>query len=213
MITALDCYSLYAAIYLIGFAALHSLLASLPAKSAAKRWFGSRVDPWYLVFFSACAVFTLLPLIAILILHPGSLLYVVPKPWIWLFFIAQLVIGILSLKTFVDAPHRFLIRAQLARPKSPDSFSLAIKGIYCRIRDPFLLSGYLLLWLTPIMTENLMIVYLLASVYLFLGSLHWESRLIHQFGEEYIAYQADVWRMIPKGNKKWHGCRDSGKNR
>lgn len=209
----MDIYSLYAALYLIGFAALHSLLASLPAKRAARMWFGSRVDPWYLVFFSASAVITIVPLIAILILHPGSLLYIVPRPWIWLFFLAQLVIGILSMKTFVDAPHRFLILAQLARPKSPDSFSLAIKGIYCRIRDPFLLSGYLLLWLTPIMTENLMIVYLLASVYLFLGSLHWESRLIHQFGEEYIAYRKEVWRMIPKGNKKWHGCRDSGKNR
>jgi protein-S-isoprenylcysteine O-methyltransferase Ste14 len=47
------------------------------------------------------------------------------------------------------------------------------------------------------MTENLMIVYLLASIYLFLGSLHWESRLIHQFGEVYIAYRKEVPRMIP----------------
>jgi hypothetical protein len=69
-VKVLDSYSLYAALYLIGFAALHSFLASLPAKSAAKRRFGSRVDPWYLVLFSASAVITIFPLFAI---HSSSL--------------------------------------------------------------------------------------------------------------------------------------------
>ena len=207
----MDNYSLYAALYLIGFAALHSLLASLPAKNAARRRFGSRVDPWYPVLFSASAVITILPLAAMLILHPGPLLYEVPRPWIWLFLLSQIIIGLGSLRAFLDAPHRFLIFAQLALPRSPDAFSLGIKGIYCWIRDPFLLSGFLLLWLTPIMTENLLIVYLLASIYLVLGSLHWESRLIRQFGEEYIAYQKEVPRMIPNWNKRWRGCRGTGK--
>ena len=207
----MDNYSLYAALYLIGFAALHSLLASLPAKNAARRRFGSRVDPWYPVLFSASAVITILPLAAMLILHPGPLLYEVPRPWIWLFLLSQIIIGLGSLGAFLDAPHRFLIFAQLALPRSPDAFSLGIKGIYCWIRDPFLLSGFLLLWLTPFMTENLLIVYLLASIYLVLGSLHWESRLIRQFGEEYIAYRKEVPRMIPNWNKRWRGCRGTGK--
>jgi len=207
----LDNYSLYAALYLICFAALHSLLASLPAKNAARRRFGSRVGPWYPVLFSVSAVITILPLAAMLILHPGPLLYVVPRPWIWLFLLSQIIIGLGSLRAFLDAPHRFLIFAQLALPKSPDAFSLGIKGIYCWIRDPFLLSGFLLLWLTPFMTENLLIVYLLASIYLVLGSLHWESRLIRQFGEEYIAYRKEVPQMIPNWNKRWRGCRGTGK--
>jgi methanethiol S-methyltransferase len=209
----LDHFSLYAALYLVGFAALHSLLASLPAKKMARRHFGSRVDPWYPVLFSAIAVITILPLAAMLILRPGPLLYVVPRPWIWLFLLAQLLIGLASLRTFLDAPHRFLIRAQLARPESPEAFSLGIKGIYCWIRDPFLLSGLLLFWLTPIMTENLLPVYLLATVYLVLGSLHWEKRLLCQFGEEYAAYRTEVARIIPHRNKKWLGCRGTGKNR
>jgi methanethiol S-methyltransferase len=203
----MDSLLLYAAVYLVGFAALHSLLASLPVKNMAKRHLGPKVDPWYPVFFSASAVITILPLAALLIHSPGALLYVLPSPWIWLFFSAQLIIGLASLRAFLDAPHRFLIRAQLARPQSPDAFALGIRGIYCWIRDPFLLSGFLLLWLTPFMTENMLPVYILATVYLFAGSLHWESRLLAQFGEEYVSYKNQVPRMIPRRDKRWKGCR------
>ena len=204
----MDSYTLYLALYLVGFAALHSLLASLPVKSIARKRFGSRVDPWYPVFFSAMAAVTLLPLVALIIYRPGRLLYILPSPWIWIFFALQLLIGLASLRAFLDAPHRFLIRAQLAGPGSPQAFALGIKGIYCWIRDPFLLSGFLLLWLTPFMTENMLPVYLLATVYLFLGSMHWESRLAHQFGEEYAAYKKEVRRMIP--GRRWRECRGRG---
>jgi protein-S-isoprenylcysteine O-methyltransferase Ste14 len=207
---ASDYFSLYVALYLVGFAALHSLLASLPAKKAARRYFGSRVDPWYPVLFSASAVITTLPLAALLVWYPGPVLYVVPSPWIWFFLLAQLLIGLATLRAFLDAPHRFLVRAQLASPSSPDAFSLGIKGIYCWIRDPFLLSGLLLMWLTPFMTGNLLLVYLMASVYLFLGSLHWESRLLAQFGKDYVAYKNEVMRIIPSRNK-WKGCLSTAK--
>jgi protein-S-isoprenylcysteine O-methyltransferase Ste14 len=210
MYMALDYLSLYVALYLVGFAALHSLLASLPAKKMARRYFGSHVDPWYPVLFSAIAVVTILPLVALLIRYPGSVLYIVPSPWIWLFLLAQLLIGLATLRAFLDAPHRFLVSAQLAMPSSPDAFSLGIKGIYCWIRDPFLLSGLLLMWLTPFMTGNLLLVYLMATIYLFLGSLHWESRLLAQFGEDYVDYRSEVPRMIPRRNK-WKGCRGTAK--
>lgn len=208
MIVALDDHWIYASVYLIGFAALHSLLASLPSKRLAKKRFGSLVDPWYPILFSAIAVITLIPLAALLILHPGRLIYAVPEPWFWLFISAQLLIGVLSLRTFVDGPHRFLIRAQLAEPGGPDSLSLGIRGIYCWIRDPFLLSGLLLIWLTPFMTENMLPVYLLATIYLFMGSLHWERRLFIQFGRVYGDYKRQVPRIIPSMKRRWQDCRD-----
>jgi protein-S-isoprenylcysteine O-methyltransferase Ste14 len=210
---ALDNYPYLSAIviiYLIGFAALHSLMASLRAKRMVRRLFGSRVDPWYSVVFIVVAVVTVLPLAAgmilMLILDPGDLLYLFPSPWIWFFFLAQLLVGLVSLKAFLDAPHRFLIRAQLTGPHSSDAFPLGIKGIYCRIRDPFLLSGLLIIWMTPFMTMNLLLIYIITSAYLFLGSLHWESRLQAQFGEAYKAYQRKVPRVIPNRNKRWDGC-------
>lgn len=205
-VSSLQYTVLYPALYLVGFAALHSFLASLTAKRAARRRYGDRVDPWYPIFFSVVAVVTVLPLAALLAIFPGKMLYMIPAPWFWIFVFAQIVVGIVSLRAFLDAPHRFLIRSQLAGPQSSDSFALAIRGIYCRIRDPFLLSGFLLIWLTPFMTENLLAVYLLITVYLFLGSFHWESRLIFQFGQAYLAYKSEVPRMIPRGRKQWREC-------
>jgi protein-S-isoprenylcysteine O-methyltransferase Ste14 len=205
----LDNSSLFEALYLVGFAALHSILASLSAKRVARRYFGTKVDSWYPVLFGAVAVITIIPLVIMLIQSPGPLLYIIPYPWMWLFFLVQLLMGIATLRAFLDAPHRFLIRAQLAEHHGPDAFALGIKGIYCWIRDPFLLSGLILIWLTPFMTQNLLIIYAIASVYLFLGSLHWESRLIVQFREDYIAYKNSVPRMIPRRSKKWHKCRST----
>jgi protein-S-isoprenylcysteine O-methyltransferase Ste14 len=57
------------------------------------------------------------------------------------------------------------------------------------------------MWMTPFMTTTLLITYLLASLYLYLGSLHWETRLLAQFGKEYADYQKKVPRAIP-----WKGC-------
>jgi protein-S-isoprenylcysteine O-methyltransferase Ste14 len=44
-----------------------------------------------------------------------------------------------------------------------------------------------------------------------MGSLHWESRLIKQFGQEYIDYQKEVRRMIPIPGKRWKGCKNMEK--
>jgi protein-S-isoprenylcysteine O-methyltransferase Ste14 len=205
-VTALAQFSLNIALYLIGFAILHSSLASLQAKDTARGLIGPRVDPWYPVFFSAVAVITIVPLAAMLIMFPGRLLYVVPLPWIWFFFLAQLLVGIGSLRAFLDAPHRFLICAQLSGHHGPDQLPLGIRGIYCWIRDPFLLSGLLLIWLTPFMAENLLLVYVITTFYLCIGSFHWESRLVAQFGEAYLAYQNKVPRIIPQRSKRWEGC-------
>jgi protein-S-isoprenylcysteine O-methyltransferase Ste14 len=203
----LDQHSGIIAIYLIGFAALHSSMAGLRAKAAARRFIGSKVDPGYFVFFIVITIITIIPLVSMMIQSPGQMIYIIPSPWIWLFFTAQLFVGVSSLRVFLDAPHRFLIRAQLSKSQSPDAFPLGIKGIYCWIRDPFLLSGLLLIWLTPIMTENLLLAYIITTIYLFLGSLHWESRLLSQFKDAYSIYQTNVPRIIPNRKKRWNSCR------
>ncbi len=44
-------------------------------------------------------------------------------------------------------------------------------------------------------------IYILTTIYLFLGSLHWESRLVSQFGDEYREYQKRVHRIIPHSGR------------
>ena len=182
---------------LIAFAGIHSLTASLSFKPLIMRITGSRAEKFYLPVYSLVSVLTLLPLAYQLYKNPGRILYKIPSPWRWLMVGGQLIAGTLAPMAFRDAPQRFKIGSQLSGPQASQTGSLKIRGIYRWVRDPFLLSGLIGIWLTPFMTVNLLIVYLLATVYLFLGSLHWETRLVAQFGDEYREYQKRVHRIIP----------------
>ena len=161
---------------LVAFAAIHSLTASLPFKRLVMRVMGSRVEALYLPVYSLITVLTILPLVYLLYKNPGRVLYTIPSPWRWLMVGGQVIASITAPKAFLDAPHRFKIRSQLSGPETPEADSLNIRGIYRWIRDPFLLSGLVMMLLTPIMTVNLLVIYILTTIYLYLGSLHWESK-------------------------------------
>jgi len=157
------------------------------------------MDRWYIKFFRVLAAATLVPLVLMILLSPGKRLYTVSSPWRWLMVAGQILAGYTTLRAFTDAPHRFSISQQLH--KSEKSEPLQPRGIYCFVRDPFLLSGLVQIWLTPIMTVNLLLIYLLASAYLYLGSLHWAKRLRFQFGRDYENYSKKMPRVIPCGRR------------
>ncbi|MBN2110345.1 MAG: isoprenylcysteine carboxylmethyltransferase family protein [Methanosarcinaceae archaeon] len=185
---------------LAAFAAIHSFLASLPFKRFLMRVLGPRADELFMPAYSLIAVITILPVIYLLYRYPGPTLYIVPSPWRWLMVGGQLTAALVAPRALLDAPHRFRIRKQLARSGTQEAGKLEIKGIYRWVRDPFLLSGLVIIWLTPFMTVNLLFIYILTSIYLYLGSLHWETRLVAQFGDEYREYRKSVHRIIP-----WRG--------
>ena len=185
--------------YLPVYAALHSFLASRQFKSLVWRIYGPGMDNWYIKFFSIFAAISLAPLALLFLSSPGKRLYTIPPPWRWRMVAGQLVAGLATILAFTDAPHRFSISQQLGKAENPEP--LDPRGIYRYVRDPFLLSGFMQIWLTPFMTTRLLVLYAMTSVYLYLGSLHWERRLRYQFGREYEAYQKEVPRVIPKALK------------
>jgi protein-S-isoprenylcysteine O-methyltransferase Ste14 len=182
--------------YLLAYAALHSTLASRQFKGLVWHAFGPGMDRWYVKLFGIFAAILLAPLALLFVLSPGKRLYTIMTPWRWLMVAGQLMAGLATILAFTDAPHRFSISQQLGKAENPEP--LNPRGIYCFVRDPFLLSGLLQMWLTPFMTTRLLVLYVMTSVYLFLGSLHWESRLRYQFGREYEEYQREVPRIIPR---------------
>ncbi|MDP2215862.1 MAG: isoprenylcysteine carboxylmethyltransferase family protein [Methanolobus sp.] len=183
---------------LLAFAAIHSIVASLRFKRFLRRRLGPRVDTLYMPAFSIMAVLTILPLAYVLYKNPGPFLYIIPSPWRWLMVGGQLAAAIMAPMAFRDAPHRFRVSSQLSKSGTAEAGRLDIRGVYRWVRDPFLLSGLVIMWLTPFMTANLLIIYILTTIYLYLGSRHWESRLVAQFGDEYREYQKRVHRIIPR---------------
>ncbi|MDG6244593.1 MAG: isoprenylcysteine carboxylmethyltransferase family protein [Methanolobus sp.] len=183
---------------LLAFAVIHSILASLRFKRMISNALGSKIDSLYMPLYSIIAVITLAPLVYLLYMNPGEILYVMPSPWFWFMAGGQAIAALVAPRALLDAPHRFRLRSQLSVPQTPDAGKLDVRGIYRWVRDPFLLSGLVIIWLTPFMTVNLLVLYILATIYLVLGSLHWESRLVAQFGDEYREYQQKVHRIIPR---------------
>jgi len=183
-------------IYLAVFAGVHSLLASSPFKRLIWSVFGEKTDHWYTKFFSIFAAITFAPLVLLILIFPGKKLYVVPSPWRWIMVAVQMIVGIGTLLAFANAPHRFSIAQQLRKAEYVEP--LLPRGIYRYVRDPFLLTGLVQMWLMPFMTIRLLVLFILSSIYLVLGSLHWETRLKAQFGEEYEEYRKKVPRIIPR---------------
>lgn len=183
---------------LVAFAVIHSIMASLPFKRSMREKFGPRVDTLYAPVYNLIAILTIIPLVYFLYKYPGDLLYLIPSPWRWLMVAGQIAGAIIGARGLRDARSRFEFRGQLASPHTPEAGVMDVQGVYRWIRDPFLLSGLLIIWFTPFMTVNLLIIYIITTVYLFIGSLHTEKRLVSQFGDEYREYQKKVHRIIPR---------------
>jgi protein-S-isoprenylcysteine O-methyltransferase Ste14 len=183
-------------LYLLAFTAQHSLLASRRFKDLVWSIFGPGMERWYMSFFGILAAIAIAPLVILFLISPGRKLYSIHGLGRKMMIAGQLLAGAATILAFINAPHRFSISQQLG--KAVDADRLLPRGIYCLVRDPFLLGGLAQMWLTPFMTTNLLILYVITSVYLFLGSMHWESRLRFQFGKEYEDYQKSMPRLFPQ---------------
>jgi protein-S-isoprenylcysteine O-methyltransferase Ste14 len=180
------------------YGALHSVLASHPAKRFARRLAGPASDRYYRLGFNLVGTLTLLPLLVFVAWQPGRLLYAVPPPVSWLLFAGQaaaLVVLFLGLLQ-TDAWH-FLGLSQLSKPASGTP-RLKTDGLYRYVRHPLYTAGFAFLWLTPLMTSTLVVLYLGLSLYLYLGSVFEERRLLVEFGPAYQEYQRKVPRLFPR---------------
>ena len=130
---------------LVAFAAIHNLMASLFFKRCVTRILGSRAELLYMPVFNLIALLTVLPLAYLLYKNPGPFLYIIPSPWRWLMIGGQFIAATIAPRALLDAPNRFKMHLQLSAPNTPEASSLNIRGIYRWVRDPFLLSGLIII--------------------------------------------------------------------
>jgi protein-S-isoprenylcysteine O-methyltransferase Ste14 len=76
-----------------------------------------------------------------------------------------------------------------------------INGLYCHVRHPLYSAGLLFIWLSPLMTTSLLALNLGLTLYIIIGSIFEERRLVGQFGQAYVDYQRRVPRLIPRPGK------------
>ena len=77
------------------------------------------------------------------------------------------------------------------------------EGILKYSRHPWYLGGYLLLWTTFVhLTIERLIINIIFTLYLFVGTILEERKLVNQFGDVYKKYQKEVPMYIPSLFKK-----------
>jgi protein-S-isoprenylcysteine O-methyltransferase Ste14 len=180
----------------LGYGAVHSLLASMRVKTAARKTFGPMVDHWYRLGFNLAAGTTLLPVLAILAANLGRVLVIVPWPAGALLVGIEILALILMANAFRHSdPTFFLGIGQLGN--APPESGLITTGAYAVVRHPMYSTGLLVLWCFPVLTTGTLAFDAAITLYILIGSELEESRLIAQFGDEYLRYRKKVARLIP----------------
>jgi len=185
----------------IAYGLLHSFLASLKIKAQARRWFGPDTDRWFRLAYNLIAVFTLLPILLLPILLKDREIYVIRYPWVILTLILQVlavIVLIVGLRQTGITP--FIGLRQLLLPEDTSPPRLVTAGLYCYVRHPLYAAGLVIIWLIPILTWNLLALYLSLTAYIFIGANFEERKLRLEFGEAYSEYCHHTPMLIPGSN-------------
>lgn len=194
---------------LLGFSAVHSLLASHAAKSAAERLIGERsARGWYRLLYNAGAALSLLPALALTALLPDREVYRIPAPLsaAAIAIQAMAAMGVLYSLYQLDMWHfsglrqwRAWARGIEAHSASDTSASrLVVDGLHCYVRHPLYTTSLIALWLVSPMTVNRLAFVAGVTLYFYIGSIFEERKLVAEFGDAYREYRRRVPRLVPR---------------
>ncbi|MFZ3148668.1 MAG: isoprenylcysteine carboxylmethyltransferase family protein [Methanothrix sp.] len=189
------------AAYFVLFAVVHSLLADPRLKMWARSVLGNAFDRWQRLAYNLLALLMMLPFFIILIFLPDRTSYIIPAPWCWLMAGGQLLAALALLLTLRQTGVSYflgLFQLRSLNGQASTEGGLVTDGFYCHIRNPLFFFAAVFLWLSPIMTENLLAFNILATVYFYLGARHEERSLQEEFGKEYDEYRKAVPMFFPR---------------
>ena len=182
---------------------VHSWLASLQAKALAQRAFGIRAARFYRLAYNLFAALTLLPVLALAAALPDQSIYIIPFPWVLVTTAIQLLSAlVIVVGIWQTGLWSFIGLGQLARPQDDQPPKMVTHGLYRWVRHPLYTAGLVLIWLSPVMTRNLLVLLASLSLYLVIGAVFEERKLVREFGQAYQSYRINTPMLIPRPPKK-----------
>jgi methanethiol S-methyltransferase len=189
-------FAILAAIAIYG--GLHSWLASLQAKALARRSLGSTADRIYRLAYNFVAIISLLPVLVLPAILPDRTLYTIPVPWSVLTLLVQGIAVLALLAGLLQTGlWSFIGLKQLLETPGEQTTELVVGGLYHWVRHPLYTAGLVFIWLTPVMTWNLLALNIGLSLYLYIGALFEERKLVREYGEAYQAYRQRTPMFFP----------------
>lgn len=195
-------------------AAIHSLLASKPAKDLARRAFGSRYrNGLYRLAYNAQSVVCLAWATQWFLRLPDQEIYRVGSPWSWLFRVGQLsslgvllsgirTIGVLDFAG-VSQLRSFLVgfdpdpEPEAQGPPLGADGEMVTDQVFRFSRHPNNLAALGVFLFFPRITVNRVTLVVVIGLYVFLGSLHEEHRLRVAYGAPFEQYRRKVPFLVP----------------
>jgi protein-S-isoprenylcysteine O-methyltransferase Ste14 len=183
---------------------LHSWLASLRFKSFIRRRLGDRFMKFYRLLYNIFALVSIVPVLYLMVSLPDQTLYQIRAPWSYLMRAGQafsvLFLFIAVLQTDLLS---FVGLRQFGKEEKPGS--LVTGGLYRSVRHPLYTFSLLILWLSPSMSINMFVVYTALTIYVLIGIMFEERKLLREFGRAYADYKASTPMLLPgwkfRGNK------------
>jgi len=179
---------------------VHSLLASLGFKDFLRRTLGNGFMKFYRLFYNLLAVISIAPVLYLMVSLPDKTLYQVPSPWNYLMLAGQGISVILLLGAVLQTDVlSFVGLRQLTEEEKTGS--LVTNGLYRFVRHPLYTFSLLILWLSPSVTVNSFIVYAALTIYVLIGIVFEERKLLREFGQEYADYKSITPMLLPDLSK------------
>ena len=175
---------------------VHSLLASLGFKNFLRRRLGNRFMKSYRLLYNLLAVISLAPVLALMVSLPDQPLYQVPAPWSYLLRVGQGLSVILLFGAVLQTDILAFVGLR-QWVEDEQTGELVIKGLYRFVRHPLYTFSLLILWLSPSMTVNSFVVYAALTVYVLIGIIFEERKLLREFGQAYADYKSVTPMLIP----------------
>ncbi len=194
-------FSLILALILWGV--LHSVLASTAVYDLLHRTFGAGAMKFYRLFYNIIAVVSILPALYLMLTLPDTPLYQVPAPFNVIMRVGQ-VVSIVLLFVAVSQTDilSFAGLRQLVEEEKPGR--LITSGLYRYVRHPLYTFTLSFFWLSPNMSLNSFILYAALTIYVFVGIIFEERKLVRAFGQEYEEYRAATPMLIPGLHLGWN---------
>jgi protein-S-isoprenylcysteine O-methyltransferase Ste14 len=175
---------------------VHSWLASMSFKNFLRRTLGDSFMKFYRLLYNIFAVISILPVLYLMVVLPDQTLYQVPAPWSYIMRAGQVISALLlfvaTLQT--DVLSFMGLRQLIEEEKKGD---LVVNGLYRLVRHPLYTFSLGILWLSPSMTVNSFIVYAALTIYILIGIIFEERKLLREFGQEYAAYKSMTPMLLP----------------
>jgi protein-S-isoprenylcysteine O-methyltransferase Ste14 len=196
--------TILSAVLIYGF--FHSLLASMWVKRRFRLWFGPETERWYRLAYNALAVVSLVPILVMTAILPDRTIYAIPSPWALIPLSIQGLAGIAAIVgLWQTGLLSFFGLQQFLHPPNSSPPVMVVSGLYRWVRHPLYTAGLVFIWLTPVMTLNILAMNLGLTLYLVVGALFEERKLLAEYGAAYREYMQRIPMLVPHFNARQPG--------